>query len=144
VRFVPLTEGCSIDQEYSTFDEGIRADKLVVRSIVYLGPRFRILYVTLGKNKSTYNSNNSRLLRNMLRSPCKITRIKTEGTELGVTTPCAYSVHTFRAKLGVCWLTAELEFSFLTIVGALGTCCGTFVPGCTRDTCRIQSSSDPN
>ena len=37
-------------------------------------------------------------------------------------------------KLGVGGLTAELEFSLLAVVGALGTCVRTLVPGRTGDT----------
>jgi len=42
MRFIPLTEGGSIDYNNSTLDESVRADKLVVRGIVNLVLRFSI------------------------------------------------------------------------------------------------------
>jgi len=70
----------------------------------------------------------------MLRCPCEVTSVETEGTVLGVTTADAHGVDALGAELGAGRLTTELEFSLLAIVGALCTGCRTFVPGCTRNT----------
>lgn len=81
-----------------------------------------------------YNTDNPSLPRDVLRSPCKVTTVKTEGTVLGVTTTNAHGVDALGSKFGVGGLATELEFSLLAIVCALGTSCRAFVPGRTRNT----------
>jgi hypothetical protein len=63
----------------------------------------------------------------VFRAPRKVTRIETEGTELGVPTAGADGVNALRAELCVCGLTAELELALLAVVSALGTGRGTLV-----------------
>lgn len=84
--------------------------------------------------KDAYNTDKPSLPRDMLRCPCEVTSVKTEGTVLGATTTNAHGMDALDSKLGVGRLTTELEFSLLAIVGALGTSCRTFVPGRTRNT----------
>jgi hypothetical protein len=59
----------------------------------------------------------------MLRSPRKVTRLKTEGTEFAVTTSSTDGMDTLCTELGVSWLAAKLEFSLFAVVGALGAGC---------------------
>jgi hypothetical protein len=84
--------------------------------------------------RDAYNTDKPSLSCDMLRCPCEVTSVKTEGTVLGVTTANAHGVDTLCAKLGAGRLTTELEFSLLAVVGALGTGCRTFVPGRARNT----------
>lgn len=57
----------------------------------------------------------------MLARPRKVTRLKTKGAVLGVTTASTNGVDPLGTKLGAGGLTAELEFSLLAVVGALST-----------------------
>ena len=139
VRLVPLTEGGGIDKDDSALDEGVRADKLVVRRIVNLQPASAQIPIA-PQSHLTHHTDDPRLLRDMLRSPGKVARIQTQRPELGVSTPCAHGVDTLRAELSGGGLATELEFSLLAVVCALGTGCGTLVPGFTRDTCRVWMS----
>jgi len=69
----------------------------------------------------TYDADNSRLASNMLRSPCKVATLETEGPEFYVSTTNSDTMDALRADFGAGWLTAELELSLLAIVGALST-----------------------
>jgi hypothetical protein len=75
----------------------------------------------------THDTNNPRLLRDVLRSPRKVARIQTKGTVLDVSTPHADTVDAFGTEFGVGRLATELELSLLAVVGALGTGWGTLV-----------------
>lgn len=121
VGFIPLAVGSSIDQNNGALDECVRTDKLIVRSIVDLALMFTDLSEL--QKHDTYDTDNPRLLCDMLRCPCKITRFKTEGTELCVATPCANGMDPLCTKLSVSWLTAEFELSLFAVVGALGAGC---------------------
>ena len=83
---------------------------------------------------ATNHTDKSRLLRDMLRGPRKIATVETQSTELYISTTNAYAVDSLCAELGIGRLAAELEFSFLAVVCALGTSWGSLVPGRTRDT----------
>lgn len=65
----------------------------------------------------------------MLRTPGKVSAIKTKSTVLQISSTDTNSMDTLGAKFSVGGLTAKLEFSLLAVVGALGTGCGAFVPG---------------
>lgn len=59
----------------------------------------------------------------MLTRPCKVTRLQTKSAVLDISTTGADAVDPLGSKLGAGGLAAELEFSLLAVVGALGTCC---------------------
>ncbi len=70
----------------------------------------------------------------MLGAPGEVAALKTESTELDVSTTYTDGVDALCAKLGVGGLATELEFSFFAVVGALGAGFRALVPGGTRDT----------
>jgi hypothetical protein len=72
----------------------------------------------------------------MLGAPGKVTALKTESTELDVSTADTDAVDALCAELGVGGLATELELSFFAVVGALGTGFRALVPGGPRDTWR--------
>ena len=78
VRFVPLTEGSSIDLNNGVLDEGLGTDKLVVGGIVD-------------------NVNDTGLAGNGFTSPAEGTGIQPESTEFGVTSTDTDSVNTLLA-----------------------------------------------
>lgn len=80
------------------------------------------------KLAQAHHSDNPRLPGDALRTPCKVARVQTKGTEFGVTTASAHGVDALHAKLGVGGLTAEFELALLAVVGALGTGSGTLMP----------------
>ena len=83
----------------------------------------------------TYDRDDARLLRHMLRAPGEVARLEAERAELGVPAARAHSVDTLRAELGVGGLAAELELALLAVVRALGAGRGPLVSRCARDTC---------
>lgn len=101
VGLIPLPERGSVDLNDGALHQGVGADELIVGCVVN-------------------NTDKPSLSCDMLRCPCEVTCVKTEGTVLGVTTTDAHSVNTLGTKLGASRLTTELEFSLLAIVGALG------------------------
>jgi len=100
MRLIPLTERCSINLNNSTLDKGVCSHKFVIRCVVN-------------------NRDNSCLAGGMLRSPCEVAALETESAVFQVSTTDADGVHPLGAELGAGWLTAELELSFLAIMGAL-------------------------
>ena len=88
----------------------------------------------------THDSEDPGLAGGVLAGPCEVAGLETEGAVLEVTPTDTNGVHPLGAKLGVGWLTAELEFSLLTVVGALCPSLRSFVPGGPRDTCMSSSS----
>lgn len=76
----------------------------------------------------------------MFRGPCEVTGVETEGSVLEVPTTYTNSMDALGAKLSVGRLAAELEFSLLAVVGALGTRCRSFVPGRARNTFQLKGS----
>ena len=129
VCFIPLTEGCSVDLDYSTFYESVGSDKLVVRRIVHLLKEHVHHKHPTSSTSPTHNTDNSCLSGNVLRSPCKVTAIETESSIFEVSSTDTDSVNALSSKSGVCRLATKLELSLLAIVGALRTRCGTLVAG---------------
>jgi hypothetical protein len=86
------------------------------------------------REMTTDHTDKSRLLRDMLRRPRKISTVETQSTELYISATNAYAVDALCAELGIGGLAAELEFSFLAVVCALGTGWGSLVSRRTRDT----------
>ena len=78
----------------------------------------------------------------MLATPSKVSRVETEGTVFEVTPAYTDGVDALGTKLGVGGLTAELKFSLLAVVGALGTGMRTLVPGGTGDTCELRRRAE--
>ena len=78
----------------------------------------------------------------MLASPSKVARVETEGTVLEVAPTNTDGVDPLGAELGVGGLTTELELSLLAVVGALGTCVRTLVPGRAGDTYSSPTQSE--
>ena len=74
----------------------------------------------------------------MLAAPGEVTGLQTEGTELEVSSTDTNGMNALRTELGVRGLTAELEFALLAVVGALGTCVRTLVPGRAGDTYMLR------
>lgn len=79
--------------------------------------------------ESTYNRDDSGLAGGVLRSPCKVSSLETEGTVFQVSTTDADGVDALGSKLGACGLTTELELSLFAVVGALGTSLRALVAG---------------
>lgn len=143
MSLVPLTEGGSIDLDDSTLDESVRTDKLVVGCVVDLtksGLRLAIRGRELREWMDTHDSEDSGLVCGTLAAPGKVTALETECTVLEVSSTDTNGVHTLGTKLGAGGLTAELELSLLTVVGALSTRGRTFVPGGTGNTCKSRQS----
>ena len=86
----------------------------------------------------TYDTDDTSLPGDRLAAPREVTRIEAESAVLEVTAADADSMNPLRAKLSVGSLATELEFSVLSVVGALSTRGRTFVPGGTGDTCRSR------
>ena len=59
------------------------------------------------------------LLRYVLASPGKVTRLQSQGTVLDVSTPGPDLVDTFGSQFCVGWLTTKLKLSLFAVVGAL-------------------------
>jgi hypothetical protein len=76
----------------------------------------------------TYDTNQPGLAGDVLRTPCEVSGIETEGTVLDVTATDTDGVDTLGAELGGGGLTAELELSLLAVVGALRTSLRALVP----------------
>ena len=75
----------------------------------------------------TYNTDNPRLLRDLLRAPCKVAAIETQRPVFEVSATNTDGVDTFYTELGACGLTSEFELSFLAVVGTLCACCRSLV-----------------
>lgn len=76
----------------------------------------------------------------MLACPCKVARVETQRAVFRI--PAAYSdgVDTLGAQLRARGLAAELEFSLLAVVRALGTRVRAFVSGAAGYTCTLSFS----
>lgn len=83
----------------------------------------------------TYNTDDPGLPGGMLRAPGEVATVETESTVLQISPTDTNGMDALGAKFGVSSLAAKLEFSLLAVMGALGTGCRAFVPGCTGDTC---------
>ena len=70
----------------------------------------------------------------MLATPGKVSRIQPQRAELGVPTSHTDGMDPLRAELCVRGLTTELEFSFLAVLGAVGSSMGAFVSRGAGDT----------
>lgn len=109
VSLVPLPEGGGIDLDDAALDKSVGADKFVVGGVVS-------------------DTDQPRLAGDVLRSPCIVSGIETESTELGVTTTDTNAVDTLGAELGGGGLATELELSLLAVVGTLRTSLRALVP----------------
>ena len=127
--FIPLTEGCSVDLDYSTFYKSVGSDKLIVRRIVHLSKEYVHHKHRTSNILATHDTDNSCLSGNMLRSPCKVTAIETKSSIFEVSSTDTDSVNALSTKSGVCRLATKLELSLLAVMGALCTRCGTLVTG---------------
>ena len=134
VSLVPLTEGSSVDLDDGALDQGVRANKLVVRSVVDLIVPRLVSPSSALKIPSTHDSEDPGLASCVLAGPGEVTGLQTKGTVLEVSSTDTHGVNALRTELGVGGLTAKLELSLLAVVGALSTRGRTFVPGGTGDT----------
>ncbi len=115
VRFVPLTEGGSIDLDNSALDEGLGADKFVVGGIVD-------------------DINDTGLARDGFTGPGEGTRVQTQSTLLNITTTNADCMDALLTELGAGRLTTKFELSLVTIVSTLGTSVRTLMTAITANT----------
>ena len=90
----------------------------------------------------TYDTDDTSLPGDRLAAPREVARIEAESAVLEVTAADADSMNPLRAKLSVGSLATELEFSLLAVVGALGTCVRTLVPGRAGDTYSSPTQSE--
>ena len=90
----------------------------------------------------TYDTDDTSLPGDRLAAPREVTRIEAESAVLEITAADADSMNPLRAKLSVGSLATELEFSLLAVVGALGTCVRTLVPGRAGDTYSSPTQSE--
>lgn len=102
VSLVPLTERSSINLNNAGLDDGVGADKLVVRGVVD-------------------DTNDASLAGRVLGCPGKVARLKTESAVLEVAAAGADGVDPLGSELGHGGLTTELELSLLAVVGTLGS-----------------------
>lgn len=128
VSLVPLPEGGGIDLDDAALDKSVGADKFVVGGVVSLKMRSFKLEFACVRKKGTYDTDQPRLAGDVLRSPCIVSGIETESTELGVTTTDTNAVDTLGAELGGGGLATELELSLLAVVGTLRTSLRALVP----------------
>lgn len=120
MRLVPLAEGGGVDLDDSALHKGVRPDKLVVRGIVYLpSPPDQPPASSQCTNVNTHDTNQPRLLRNVLAAPRKVARLEAERAVLDIPAAHTHAVHALRAELGARRLAAELELSLLAVVRAL-------------------------
>lgn len=110
----PLTEGCGIDLDDCTLDQGLGTNQFIITGIID-------------------NVDDPGLSSNCFRSPCKITRVKTESTLLDISTTYTNFVDAFGTNTGVGCLTTKLILSLFAIVSTLGSCMRTFVTTITTD-----------
>ena len=115
VRFVPLTEGSSIDLDDGALDEGLGADKFVVGGIVD-------------------DIDDTGLARDGFTGPGEGTRVQTKSAVLNVSTTDANSVDALLTKLSVGRLTTKFKLSLLAIVSTLGTSVRTLMTAITANT----------
>ncbi len=115
VRFVPLTEGGSIDLDDGALDEGLGTDKFVVGSVVD-------------------DINDTGLARDGFTGPGERTRVQTESAVLNITSTDTDGVDALLTELGVGRLTTEFELSLLAIVSTLGTSVRTLMTAITANT----------
>jgi hypothetical protein len=125
VGLIPHSKRCRINLDDRALDESIGSDQLVVRSIVHL---FQVT-ITIGiaqgnnKRKDTHDTDYACLACDMFRAPCKIARIKAQGTVFEVAAADSNCVYALNPKLGVCSLATELKFSLFAVVCTLSTTC---------------------
>ena len=99
-----------------TLDEGVRSNKLIVGSVVNLEDGWSR---ALTDRSWTDDTNEPGLLRDVLASPSKVTRLQSQGTVLHISTSGPDGVNTFESQFRVSRLAAELERSLLAVVSTL-------------------------